>query len=69
MDAKTTKNRNKAMTTIEPDILEIISDMENFISENWENFKSNMIEKGFTDEDIEAMGEKLTEFLEDEGMR
>ncbi len=57
------------MTTIKSDILEIISDMENFISENWENFKSNMIEKGFTDEDIEAMGEKLTKFLEDEGMR
>jgi len=57
------------MKTIEPDIMEIISDMEGFIAENWSIFKSHMIEKGFTDEDVENMGNKLTEYLEEEGYR
>jgi len=56
-------------TTITPDIMEIISDMENFVAENWEAFKMHMIEKGFTDDDVEAMSDKLTEYLEEEGVR
>ncbi len=56
-------------TTVKPDILEIISDMEDFIGENFLAFQSRMQEKGFTKDDIKAMGEKLYEFLEEKGMR
>ena len=54
---------------METDIMEIISDMEMFVAENWEAFKSFMTEKGFTDEDVEKMGEELSEYLENEGYR
>ena len=54
---------------ITPDILEVISDYETFISDHWSEFVYDMTEKGFTEDDIEAMGEKLSEFLEEEGMR
>lgn len=57
------------MAIIESDIMEIISDMENFIGENWGAFKAYMGGLGFTEEDIEAMGEKLNEYLEEEGYR
>ena len=57
------------MKTIESDIMEIISDIEGFVAENWSVFKSHMVEKGFTDKDVENMGEKLNEYLEDEGYR
>ena len=56
-------------TTITPDIMEIISDLESFVSDEWELFTEYMVNKGFTEEDVEAMGDKLTEYLEEEGMR
>lgn len=54
---------------METDIMEIISDMEFFIGMNWTAFKSYMMEKGFTDKDVEIMGEKLEEYLEEKRYR
>ncbi len=51
------------------DILEIISDYEIFISDHWSEFVYSMIEKGFTEDDVEKMGEDLLEFLEENEMR
>lgn len=54
---------------MDSEILEIISDMESFIGENWSVFQFNMQEKGFTEDEVEEMGKKLNEFLEEEGYR
>ena len=50
-------------------ILEIISDYDNFVAEHWKSFTDSMMEKGFTYDDVEEMGERLTEFLTDNAMR
>ncbi len=51
------------------DILEIISDYDNFVAEHWSEFVYSMIEKGFTEDDVEKMGEDLLEFLKENKMR
>ena len=51
------------------DILEIISDYDNFITEHWSEFVYSMTEKGFSEDDVEKMGKDLLEFLEENGMR
>lgn len=44
-------------------ILNYISDMNDFIGEYWAAFQYRMAEKGFTDEEVDELSEKLTEFL------
>jgi len=57
------------MAINDTEILEIISDMEDFVAENWLAFKFHMNVKGFTDDDVENMGKILTDYLEEEGYR
>ncbi|KKN85482.1 hypothetical protein LCGC14_0278020 [marine sediment metagenome] len=50
-------------------VLEIISDYDHFVAGRWQSFTDVMMEKGFTHDDVEKMGERLTEFLTDNKMR
>ena len=45
------------------EILNYISDMNDFIGEHWTAFQYRMVEKGFTNEEVDELSEKLTEFL------
>jgi len=57
------------MKTIDSDIMEIISDMYNFVVLNWDLYKIYMEVQGFTEEDIKNMEKGLFNFLEEEGYR
>ena len=48
---------------MDKEILNYIGDINDFVNEHWAAFYNRMIEKGFTDEEVDELSEKLTEFL------
>jgi hypothetical protein len=49
-------------------MLNYIGDMNDFIGDNWEAFQEKMAMLGFTEGQVDAMSEKLSEFLADQGV-
>ena len=54
---------------VDRELLNYIGDMDDFLAENWENFQNRMAERGYTEGQVDAMSEKLSEFLDDQGVR
>ena len=47
-------------------LLAYISDINDFVGNNWDQFLDNMIDnKGFTESQIDALNNRLAEYLED----
>jgi hypothetical protein len=48
------------------ELLQYISDINDFAGENWDQFLDNMVDNlGFTESQIDRMNGKLGEYLED----
>lgn len=52
---------------METEILNYVSDMDNFIAENWDHFLEYMNAMGISEEDVNKDASRLTEYLTDEG--
>jgi len=54
---------------MDKNIMQILSDYDSYIDQNWEGFIDYMCEMGFSERDVDEMGTRVTEFLTDEGYR
>jgi len=50
------------------ELLNYIGDMDDFLGDNWEAFQEKMDMLGYTEAQVDAMSEKLNEFLADKGV-
>lgn len=46
-------------------LLQYVSDIDDFVGENWDQFVDKMLEKGFTESQIDELNERLGEYLAD----
>jgi len=47
-------------------LLAYISDINDFVGENWDQFLDSMVDnKGFTEEEVDELNERLAEYLAD----
>lgn len=50
---------------MEKELLQYVSDIDNFIGENWDQFVDKMSQIGFNEQQVNELNERLGEYLAD----